>query len=129
MRIEVPLLPPAEYSGNSRAHWTKKYEEGRVYQSAVFYSCIDARNKAVLTGSRYLFIKALLNLTFIFPIQRRRDPDNCLARFKPGLDAIVQAGLILDDDTEHLKIGNPDILVDSDRAPLTIIELSEELVK
>ncbi len=127
MRIEVLQLPPAEFSANSRAHWTKRYKTGKLYQAAVFYSCIDARNKAVLDGSCYLFIKALMNLTFIFPNQRRRDRDNCLARFKPGLDAIVQAGLILDDDAEHLKIGNVDILVDSARGPLTIIDLEEEM--
>ena len=49
-----------------------------------------------------------------------------MARFKPGLDAVVDAGLILDDDAEHLQIsGTVDILVDPARAPLTIIELEE----
>jgi len=69
------------------------------------------------------FIKARLNLTFVFAEQRRRDRDNCLASFKTGLDAIVDAGLLLDDDAEHLEIGKVDILVDPERAPLTIIEL------
>ncbi len=48
-----------------------------------------------------------------------------MASFKPGLDAIVDAGLLLDDDAEHLQIGKVDILVDPGRAPLTIIELDE----
>lgn len=76
------------------------------------------------------FIKARLNLAFVFPQERRRDRDNLLARFKPGLDGIVASGLIMDDDAEHLQIGKVDILVDPSRAPLTIIELtgvSEEL--
>ncbi|MBA7550870.1 hypothetical protein ES705_43399 [subsurface metagenome] len=48
-----------------------------------------------------------------------------LARFKPGLDGIVDAGLILDDDAEHLEIGKVDILVDPERAPLTVIDLEQ----
>ncbi len=71
------------------------------------------------------FIKAQLNLTFVFPEQRRRDTDNLLTRFKPGLDAIVDAGLLLDDAAEYLEIGKVDILVDRERAPLTIIELDK----
>jgi len=126
MRIEVPQLPPVEYSGNSRAHWAKQYQAGRVYQAAVFYCCVDARNRALMEGTNYLFIKPRLNLTFIFPSARRRDEDNLRARFKPGLDAIVDAGLLLDDDVEHVQLGKVDILVDPGRAPLTIIELELE---
>ncbi|GAH65914.1 unnamed protein product, partial [marine sediment metagenome] len=39
--------------------------------------------------------------------------------------AIIDAGLCLDDSVEHLQILGVDILVDSARAPLTIIELEE----
>lgn len=128
MRIEVHQLPPVEYSPNWRGHWSERYQAGRVYQLAVFYSCVDARNRAWIAGSDLMtfpFITAKLNLTFIFPEQRRRDRDNLLACFKPGLDAIVDAGLVLDDDAEHLEIGKVDILVDPERAPLTVIELEE----
>ncbi|GAI70310.1 unnamed protein product [marine sediment metagenome] len=71
------------------------------------------------------FTKARLNLTFVFAEQRRRDRDNLLATFKPGLDAIVDAGLLLDDDSEHLDIGKVDILVDPERTPLTLIDLEQ----
>jgi len=71
------------------------------------------------------FTNAVLNLCFIFPQYRRRDRDNLLSQFKPGLDAIVQADLLLDDDAEHLEIGKVEILVNRKKAPLTIIELEE----
>jgi len=125
MRIEVTQLPPIEFSGNWRGHWAEKYQAGKVYQEAVFYCCVDARNKALVEGMAFPFIRAKLNLTFIFPCRRRRDRDNCLATFKPGLDAIVHAGLLLDDDAEHLEISKVDILVDPERAPLTIIDIEE----
>ena len=56
---------------------------------------------------------------------RERDEDNLRARFKPGQDALVQAGLIEGDTVEHLVMGKINVEVDRSRAPLTIIELEE----
>lgn len=128
MRIEVTQLPPVSSSPNWRGHWREKHQAGEVYHDAVFYCCVDARNRAWLAGSdpiTFPFTRARLDLTFIFPEYRRRDRDNCLSRAKPGLDAIVHAGLLIDDDSEHLQIGKVDILVDPERAPLTVIEIEE----
>jgi len=94
-----------------------------VYHGAVFYCCVDARNRGYRES--FPFVKAKLNLTFVFAEQRRRDRDNLLARFKPGQDAIVDAGLLLDDDAKHLEIGEVDIVVDAGLAPLTVIDLKE----
>ena len=126
MRIEVSQLPPVEYSPNWRGFWVDRYQSGLVYKNAVFYSCVEARNRAALSGYPKPFDKARLDLTFVFPQRRRRDRDNLQARFKPGQDAIVAAGLVIDDDAEHLEIGRLDIVVDPERAPLTIIEIKEE---
>ncbi len=125
MRIEVPFLPPIEYSPNSRCSWAAKYKAGKVYHDAVFYCCVDARNRGYREGLSFPFVKARLNLTVVFGEMRLRDEDNLLARFKPGLDAVVDAGLILDDDVEHLEIGKVEAVVDLKPAPLTIIELEE----
>ena len=125
MRIEVTQLPPFSSSPNWRGHWREKYKAGKVYHDAIFYSCIDARNRALMEGMSFPFIKARLNLTFVFAEQRRRDRDNTLSRAKPGIDAIVDAGLLLDDDSEHLEIGRVDILVEPERAPMTILEFEE----
>ena len=125
MRIEITQLPPVSSSPNWRGHWASKYQAARVYHNAVFYTCVDARNRDLLVGKSFPMCHAKLDLTFVFPQSRRRDKDNMLARFKPGLDAIKDAGLILDDDSEHLEIGEIDIRVDSEMSPLTIIKLTE----
>ena len=125
MRIEVPFLPPVEYSPNSPVCWALKYKAGKLYHDAVFYCCVDARNRGYRKGLSFPLVKAKLNLTVVFAELRLRDEDNLLARFKPGLDAIVDAGLILDDDVEHLEIGRVEAVVDLKPAPLTIIELEE----
>ena len=125
MRIEVPFLPPVEYSPNSRVCWLVKYKAGKVYHDAVYYCCVDARNRAYREGLSFPLVKAKLNLTVVFAEMRLRDQDNLLARFKPGLDAVVDAGLLVGDDVEHLEIGRVQAVVDLRQAPLTIIELEE----
>ncbi|GAI59902.1 unnamed protein product [marine sediment metagenome] len=126
MRIEVTQLPPVEYSLNWRGHWAERYGAAAVwaYRNAVYYSCVDARNRALASG-KLAFIRAKLSLTFVFPEHRRRDRDNLLSRFKPGLDGIVASGLLVDDDAEHLEISGVDIVVDRKRAPLTVIDLEQ----
>ena len=128
IRIEVPQLPPSEASPNARPFWAEKYTTNKQYHHDVFYCCVDARNRALKEGKAFPFLKAKLNLTFIFPEERRRDRDNILASFKKGLDAVVDAGLLLDDDSEHLGVGQVKVEVDPARAPLTIIELEENLI-
>ena len=125
IRIEIPCLPPEETSPNWRGHWADKYKAGKQYHHDVFYCCADARNRGYRQGLSFPFIKARLSLTFVFPEERRRDRDNLLASFIPGLNAIVDSGLILDDASEYLVIGEINIEVDPARAPLTIIELEE----
>ena len=125
VRIEVPFLPPVEYSPNSRCSWAERHKAGKMYHDAVFYCCVDARNRGYRKGLSFPLVKAKLNLTVVFAEQRRRDRDNLLTRFKPGLDGIVDSGLVLDDDVEHLEIGEVEVVVDSKQAPLTIIELDE----
>jgi len=128
MRIEISQLPPESSSPNWRGHWTEKYKEARTYQAAVFYECVNIRNK--LEQLPWCpgfppFDKARLTLTFIFYSSNERDEDNLRARFKSGQDALVQAGLIDDDTPAHLVLGEINIIIDRQRAPLTIIELEE----
>ena len=125
MRIEVSQLPPFSSSPNWRGYWPERHKAGKAYHDAVFYCCVDARNRGYREGMSFPFTQASLNLTFVFPEQRRRDRDNCLSSFKPGLDAIVDSGLIWDDDSEHLQLGKVDILVAPELAPLTVIDIEE----
>lgn len=123
-RIEVNQLPPTEYSQNWRGAWPQRYKAGRDYGSAVFYSCVDYKNRL---GDEFIPIRvARLDLTLVYAVERVRDRDNIISMFKPGLDAVVRAGLIAGDDSERLHWGTVNIEVDKGRAPLTIIELREE---
>ena len=66
-----------------------------------------------------------VDVHFIFAQRRTRDRDNLIARFKPGLDALVLCGLLVDDSPEYLAPGDVTWEIDRDRAPLTIIGISE----
>lgn len=126
MRIEVPLLPPAELSPNSRCHWAERYRVSQVFHDAVYYSAMDTINRSFLDKPwPRPMKKARLNLTFIFAQGGRRDKDNLVGMFKPGLDALVKVRLIEDDDAKHLELGEVKVEVDKRRAPLTIVELEE----
>lgn len=128
MRIEIDMLPPIQCSPNYRGHWSETYRASREYEVAVFYKCIDLRNRFIGESKFRPFRVARLNLTCVFARRRIRDADNLLARFKPGLDALVMAGFILGDDMKHLHIGTIVGEIDSARAPKTIIELIDEEV-
>jgi Holliday junction resolvase RusA-like endonuclease len=121
------MLPPSELSPNARCHWVERYRASQDFHNAVYYSCFDAARNPYLTPVSPIdpYKKARLNLTFVFPQGRRRDKDNLVSMFKPGLDALVKIGLLRDDDSEHLTIGEVKVEVDKERAPLTIIELEE----
>jgi hypothetical protein len=128
MRIEVPLLPGKELSPNARVLWPDRHQAARIYGDAVFYSCVDVRNRLERLPWRLgfpPFRRPRLDLTFVFPEHRERDEDNLRSQFKPGQDAIVRAGLIEGDSTEQIILGKISIEVDKERAPLTIIELQE----
>ena len=126
MKIEIEALPPEEWSPNWRGSPIERYRAGKMYQQMVFYSCVSARNLAMRQPGGWVpFQVARLDLTFVFREHRERDEDNLRARFKPGQDSLVQAGFIKTDTQRHLILGDINILVDPDRAPLTIIELEE----
>ena len=124
MRIEIDRLPPIQCSPNYRGHWTEGHRASREYTAAVFYMCIDMRNRCIEEFRKIRV--ARLNVTLIFPELRVRDDDNLWTRFKPGRDALVRAGIIEADDIEHLHIGSMDVIIDKDLAPKTIIELIDE---
>ncbi len=122
IRIEVPMLPPASASPNSRAHWFGRLTDNRVYNTHVRYSVLDTFG---VDNVPIAEAKRRLDLTFIFPTERRRDEDNMRARFKAGLDALVASGLLIDDNPRFLETGFLLMIVDKDRAPMTIIELED----
>lgn len=84
-------LPPKECSPNWRGHWAKRAAAARSYRWNVRLTCLSqCKRRQALRSARVL-------LTFVVPDNRRRDEDNLLASFKPGIDGMVDAGIFEDD--------------------------------
>ena len=132
--IEVPQLPSPEASPNWRGHWAVKYSACRQYWADVFYCAVDVRNRCQnlvfkVPGDLYhreaVMLKARLDLVFVFAEKRERDEDNLRASFKSGQDALVAALWLPSDSTQYIVAGSIDVQVDPQRAPLTVITLTE----
>jgi Holliday junction resolvase RusA-like endonuclease len=47
----------------------------------------------------------------VVPDKRKHDLDNCMAMLKPCWDGLVDAGLLVDDDSKHLRLAAPEMRV------------------
>ncbi len=121
--ISVPMLPPQSVSPNARVHWTRAWQDKRIYGEAVFLCAIDARNRS---EDFTPFEIARIDLELVYPVERTRDTDNATASFKSGLDSLVHTGILKGDDSKHLHWGNVIITVNKEKTPKTIITLTEE---
>ena len=97
IRIELPYLPPASFSPNSRVHWAVRSKDGKMAKEDVYYLL-----RAQCTTIPQLKVVAL-KYTIVVPDNRRRDYDNFISRTKPITDALVAAGLLKDDTPQYIK--------------------------
>ena len=58
----------------------------------------------------------------ISPVRRRRDPTGLAERLKGILDGLVDAGVLIDDDEDHIEV----VLAHSKKGPTAGIELELE---
>lgn len=97
--IVLPL-PPACLSPNR----PPGSRGGRMRKAAAAKRCRRlAREAAAALGVESgPWLRATVRATFYHAQARRRDDVNHLAMLKPAYDGIVDAGLLADDDSEHL---------------------------
>ena len=113
-------LPPAILSPNTvcgsfggrmkRAAVTKKFR--RLAMEA-------AEREGISTGP---WLRATIKAKFYHKQKRRRDDINHLAMLKPTYDGLVDANLLVDDDSEHLTTLPAEFFLDkkTSRVELTI---------
>ena len=100
MRFIMPW-PPTTLSPNARVHWAKLAKAKKEYRLACAWTAISQ-------GGRKINAKGLhVSLTFHPPSRRAIDLDNCLARFKAGIDGLVDV-LQVDDSQWKLTIQKAD---------------------
>lgn len=97
MSIAILLpFPPAELSPNSRCHWREKAAAVQAYR----HECEVRARQQIGWTMPPPWKHTNATITFILKDKRRHDWDNLLASFKAGIDGIVDAGLLPDDDVK-----------------------------
>lgn len=123
LRLELPCLPPSEYSANrSRgADWERQYRISHGKRGAVDEIMALVREQS---WEGPPLERAHINVTFYLPDRRRRDPESLIARCKPWLDGLVAAGVISDDSLD--VIGWPSYAHEYRKGePGTILEIKD----
>ena len=111
VRVLSPNCTIATVGGRfAKASATKRYR--KVAREAIEAECIETMPWPVVT----------VCAVFYFATNRRRDQDNAMGSLKAAYDGIVDSGLVVDDDYEHMKRGVPEFFIDkkSPRVELTI---------
>lgn len=106
----VVELPPAALHQNARVHHFKLASAKKKAKGEAWLNC-----KAEMgCGAPWRWPKARLRIGLFFPDKRRRDVLNYMAALKYAIDGCVEAGLLVDDDWEHLEIGAPMVGIDAE---------------
>lgn len=91
--VDLPDLDPLSLNAR-QAHWAQRHRNVRVWREATGWAVKAARVPRLA--------QAIVTLHVTPPDRRRRDRHNLHATLKPILDALIDAGVIADDDPEHL---------------------------
>jgi len=71
---------------------------------------------------------AEISVTFFHKVKRRRDSDNYQSMLKSAYDGLVDAKLLVDDDSKHLKRNEPMFEIDKlyPRVEMTVERIEKE---
>jgi Holliday junction resolvase RusA-like endonuclease len=97
LTFTLPYLPPVEFSGNYRGHWTARYKAGEKVKNDVIALIREQEWSGPPLGT------AIVTVAWGLPDRRRRDWDNLFASTKPILDGLKAAGVIKDDSVRDIS--------------------------
>jgi hypothetical protein len=63
----------------------------------------------------------IVTATFFHAVNRRRDPDNSTGSLKSAYDGIVDSGLVSDDDSKHMRRGEPSFSIDAESPRVELV--------
>ncbi len=104
IRLTVGPLPKA-CSKNARVHWVKAAKAARDFRVAVGTTALSVSRQWLFDVEipwPHISVDLLLRKK---RLPARIDPDNVFSMFKSGLDGLVDAGIVADDDTKHVTLG------------------------
>lgn len=122
LTIKLEHLPFRELSPNSRVHWAVKARAVRAAREEVGWLAKDKwQGQEPLNYARVTY-------EFYTLQKRRRDIDNLVASMKSSLDGLVDAGVLVSDDSTHLELGRCNVKQgDADQTIIIVEEIVEVL--
>ncbi len=91
----VPGLTPAKCSPNARCHPMERHRAGKAYEMVVGLIANTHAPSAPFQRARITITQRAVRLA---------DSDNFAARCKPAIDAVVRAGIVVDDSPDHVEL-------------------------
>lgn len=108
--------PPKECWQNRPSHYMAKAKVVKAYRAAAHALMLEAM------GGSDGWQRGRIHMEFCWPTRHRRDTLNAAGAMKAAIDGIIDAGLLPDDDGEHMEIGGISASLDKDN-PRVIISL------
>jgi hypothetical protein len=99
--IEVNGYIPRSPNAGARKHWGRKMEERLFWEGCIAREIVIGRHEVWHTDNKPKVSYEIQKPGAV----RLRDEDNLAASVKHCQDALVNLGLIKDDDPEHIKWG------------------------
>lgn len=123
--ITLPY-PDRGLSPNSRDGWRKKakltaqYREdcGWAAKSSAYWD--EDSREAFMCMKRPMTPPVVADVTFYVPDKRKRDLDNLCAMLKPAWDGMVDAGLLVGDDSAVFRVGSVSVEVGKPRVEVVL---------
>lgn len=117
--IPLPLTSMNVYSDAQRTHWTK----GHKVKKNNTYICMMHVRKAMSEGTVFK-TPCKLKFTWVVP-NKKKDADNIASAKKFVLDGMQEAGLIKNDNLNHITGFEDIFIVDKSQKSVVIIEAIE----
>lgn len=105
--IVVLPYPSSKLNAHNKGHWRNKSAVVKQYRTTAKLAASEHSTKSPIE-------QATISYRFFVPDNRRRDAANLIQMVKPGIDGIVDAGLIADDCWQKLTIGLVVVEIDRD---------------
>lgn len=104
-------FPPGELSPNVSVHHMTKARKVKEYRDTCGWLAKGQLQPTPIT----LASPVLASVTFGVTDKRRRDLDNLMASIKPLWDGMVDADVLQDDSTEHLRHAESKLVVGDEK--------------
>ena len=106
---------PRELSPNISSHHMKKGRAVKNYRDQCGWEARFSPSALQHPAHRMLASPVLATTTFHVDTKRRYDLDNLMASLKPMWDGLVDAGILQDDSTEHLRHAESKLVVGKEK--------------